>query len=193
MTEPGRTPSRRILFRWPLWGGALLPLVVLSYGLWHFVIKDFRDFTKVPLDQSPYLRDVAEPITLIRGPHEAASDSVWMGIVFVDAKHVERYAEYVIHSYDPVEIPGSTTLGTVERRDTLMLGTARNIKPVPAGGADERAFLGLLQRWYRHDAEARELTNSSRRDDFSRLTEQQKAIITGVAMMRRLLARNWVP
>ena len=116
MAEPGKTPPRRILFRWPLWGGALLSLVLLSYGLWHFVMKDFRDLTKVPLDQSPYLRDVAEPITLISGPHEAASDHVWMGVVFEDAKHVERYAEYVTHSYDPVAIPGSPMLGTVERR-----------------------------------------------------------------------------
>ena len=168
-------------------------MVLLGYGLWHFVIKDFRDFTKVPLDQSPYLRDVAEPITLIRGPHGAASDSVWMGIVFVDAKYIERYAEYVFHSYDPVAIPGSPLLGTVERRDTLMLGTIRNVKPVPAGGADERAFLGLLQRWYCQDAEARGLTDSPKRVDFSRLTEQQKAKITGVEMMRTLLARNWVP
>ena len=34
---------------------------------------DLGDFTGVPLSQSPYLRDVAEPITMISGPHEAGS------------------------------------------------------------------------------------------------------------------------
>lgn len=153
-------------------------LTVITYALWYGVIKKVGDFTKVPLDQSPYLRDVAEPITMIRGPHEAASDQVWIGVHFMDATHVERYAEYITTSYAPVEIHNS-----------LMLGN----KTVPASGPEERAFLGLLQRWYRQDTEARRLTDHPKRGDFAKLTEQQQAKVVGVAIMRRLSERNWVP
>jgi hypothetical protein len=59
-------------------------------------------------------------------------------------------------------------------------------KAVPAGGPDERAFLGLLQRWYRQDADARVLTDNPKHIDFSKLTERQKARVVGVDMMRRL-------
>jgi hypothetical protein len=149
--------------------------MLISYGLWHFVIKDF---TKVPLDRSPYLRDVAEPITLITAPGDWASDQVWIGVVFVDAKHVERYAKYITTSYAPVEL-----------HDTLMLGN----KAVPAGGPEERAYLGLLQRWYRQDAEARALADYPKRIDFTKLTEQEQARVRGVGIMKRLLRRNLVP
>jgi len=149
--------------------------MLVSGGLWRFVIKDLGDFTKVPLDQSPFLRDVAEPITLITGSHEAKSDQVWMGVAFMDAKHVERYAEDVTTSYVPVEI-----------HESLMLG----LKTVPARGPEERAFLGLLQRWYRQDAEARELNDHPKRHNFSALTEQQQAKVVCVAIMRILSKRN---
>jgi hypothetical protein len=156
----------------------LVCLTAITYALWHGVIKKFGDFTKVPLDQSPYLRDLAEPITMIRGTHVAASDQVWIGVHFIDAIHVERYAEYITTSYTPVEIHNS-----------LMLGN----KTVPASGAEERAFFGLLQRWCRQDAEARRLRDYPKRGDFAKLTEQQQAKVVGVAIMRRLAERNWVP
>ena len=139
------------------------------------LIEDYGDFSKVPLGQSAYLRDVAEPITLIKGPHEAASDDVWEGIVFTDGKQVERRAEYIITSYAPVEIHHS-----------LMLGK----ETVPVRGPEERAFIGLLQRWYRHDAEARDFYNRLKRSNFSKLTEQQQAKVIGLAILRTLLKRN---
>jgi hypothetical protein len=152
--------------------------VILVYGLRRSVFRDFGDFTKVPLDRNPYLRDVAEPITLIRGPREWASDQTWIGIVFVDAKHVERWAEYITTSYAPVEL-----------HQTLVIGG----KAVPVGGPEERAFLGLLQRWQRQDAEARGLTGYPKDVDFSALTERQQARINGVLMIKRLLERNGLP
>jgi hypothetical protein len=150
-------------------------LVVVIVGLW-FMLQHRADFTNVPLAQSPFLRDVAEPITIIKGPHETKSDSVWMGVDFTDAKHVERSAAWYITVYIPS--------GVVH--DTLVLGQ----KTVPAYGPDERAFLGLLQRWYRRDAEARQLREHPTREEYSALTEQQRAKITGVSIMRKLLARN---
>jgi hypothetical protein len=152
--------------------------MLVSFGLWRFVLRDFRDFTKVSLDRSPYLRDVAEPITLISARWESASDQIWRGVVLLDAKHVERYAEYVTASYAPVEM-----------HHTLILGK----QPVPASGPEERAFLGLLQRWYQRDAEARELTDHLKREDVANLTERQQAKVVGASIMRSLLARNFVP
>ena len=136
---------------------------------------DFGDFTKVPLVQSPYLRDVAEPITLLSSLGEAASDNVWMGVVFEDAKHVERAAEYLTYVWAGEGI-----------RDTLMLGQAK----AEPRGPEERAFLGLLQRWYRRDAEARDFYDHLKRPDYFKLNERQQAKITGVSMLKTLLKRN---
>jgi hypothetical protein len=159
MADEWKTLLRRMVFR-----SLLAALVSVCFLL---VI--------VPLDQSPFLRDVAEPITLITGHHEWKSDQVWDAVTFMDARHVERYARYVIASYAPIEI-----------HDTLILGKEQ----VRARGRDEREFLGLLQRWYGQDAEARELTDPSKDPDFFRLTEQQQAKVIGVGIMRTLLKRN---
>jgi hypothetical protein len=135
----------------------------------------YGDFTNVSLAQSPYLRDVAEPIRLISGPHQNASDNVWMAIVFTDGKQLERRAEYITLLYAPEEIT-----------DTVMLGKGL----VPACGPDERALLGLLQRWYRQDAEAQEFYDHLKRADVSKLSEPQRAKIVAVAMLKKLLKRN---
>lgn len=139
------------------------------------LLKDFGDFTNVPLDGSPYLRGLVEPIVLMQGPHEGGSDNVWEGIVFMDGKQVERRAEYIIFLYAGGEI-----------RDTLMLGR----KMLTARGPEERAFLGLLQRWYRQDAEAREFNDHLKRSEFPGLSEPQKGKVMAVAILRALLKRN---
>lgn len=136
---------------------------------------DFGDFTKIPLAQSSYLRDVAEPITMIRGPHVAGSDNHWMGIVFGDANGVERSATYDFYVYRGED--SSNTLRLEERK-------------VPPGGAEERAFLGLLQRWYLQDAEARDFYDRLKRVDFPKLSERQEAKVIGVSMLLRLLKRD---
>jgi hypothetical protein len=187
MVDQGKPPLRRIILRWSVGAGALVSLLLVGWGLWLFVIKDIKDFTKIPLDQSQFLRDVAEPIMPIKGRQKWASDSVWMGVTFMDAKHVERWAEYVITSYDPVEIPDTHEQRTVEIRDSLRLGKSY----VPAYGPDEQAFLGLLQRWYRQDAEAKKLPDRLKDDDYSKLTEQQQGKFISVAIMRTLSRRNY--
>lgn len=136
---------------------------------------DFGDFTKVPLAQSPHLRDVAEPISMIRGPHEAGSDNHWMGVVFRDANQVERTAIYDIYVWRGED-----------SRDTLLLDERK----VPPAGPEERAFLGLLQRWYLQDAEARDFYAHLKRADLSKLDERQEAKVIGVSMLIRLLKRG---
>jgi hypothetical protein len=130
---------------------------------------------------------VEEPIALIRSLGQAASDDVWMGVDFIDRKHVERHAHYIVTWYHPVKTPNDPEPHWIETRHALELGE----KLVSASGLEERAFLGLLQRWYRQDAEVQELTrHPPKREDFAKLTEQQQAKITGVRIMELLLERN---
>lgn len=55
MVDQGKTRLRRIVFRSLLAALASLCLMLVSGGLW-LVIKDLGDYTKVSLDQCPYLR-----------------------------------------------------------------------------------------------------------------------------------------
>ena len=126
-----------------------MTLILAGRGFWSFVHKDLGDYTNVPLDGSLYLRDVAEPITMVRGSGRSESDQVWVGLTFVDAKNIERYAKYDITSYAPELIS-----------NTLIL----DLKKIPAGGPEERAFLGLLQRWARQNPEARESYEKAKRE-----------------------------
>jgi hypothetical protein len=184
MVDQGETRIRRIAIRWSRAAGGLVCLLLFGYVLWRFVLKDSGDYTRIPLDRSPFLRDVAEPITMIRWSSEAASDSVWMGVAFMDEKHVERYVEYVTTSYNAGGM-----------HDKLLLGD----RAVAARDPEERALLGLLQRWYRRDAEAPELIDRlrsrgsaqiDREQGFNNLSEQQQAKVIGVGIMKALSRRN---
>jgi hypothetical protein len=137
--------------------------------------SDYGDFTKVPLDWSPYLRDVAEPITLIRGGTVAGSDNHHLDVTFVDRRDVERNATWAFYIYAGGDISNS-----------LMLGG----KVVPPRSPEERAFLGLLQRWYRGDAEAQAFHDHLERSKLSGLTERQMAKVISVAILRKLLKRD---
>ncbi len=137
--------------------------------------KDFGDFTKVPLDRSSFLRDLAEPIRLIRGAWTGYSGDGCIYISFADQKNVERNARYVFHP---------STGGDIG--DELMLDQ----KAVSPHDPEEQAFLGLLQRWYLRDAEAREFHDHLKGSDVPKLTDQQKGKVMGVAILRKLLTRK---
>ncbi len=115
---------------------------------------------------------MAEPITLTKGYLQSESDQVWKGVSFVDAKNVERQVKYCVTSYAPIEI-----------HHTLILNGKPCRPTVPTS-----AFFGLLQRWYRANASVRELVDNLelKRIDASALTEQQRAAIAGVSIMRAL-------
>jgi hypothetical protein len=138
--------------------------------------RDYGDYTRIPLDGSRYLRGVAEPITPIHDRGVAGSDNHWRGVGFVDGKQVELTADYFIYVY--------MSSGGIS--ETLMFGERK----VPPRGPEELAFLGLLQRWYRQDAEARGFYDSLKRSDLPSLTERQRAKVTCVWMLRKLLTRD---
>ena len=132
-------------------------------------------FLWLALDPGPFLRDIAEPITLISSRMQWESDFTWMSFAFRDSKGIVRHAKYI-----------ATGFITVEVHNTLLLDD----RQVPPSGREERGFLRLLQRWYQSDAEARDLTGPKANPDFATLTEQQKAKIIGVDIMKRLSTRN---
>lgn len=138
--------------------------------------RDYGDFTKTPLAQSPYLRDVAEPIRLVSGARNAGSDNDWLAITFVDARGVQREAMYAFYVY----------AGDVLHEKTLLLGQ----KPVPRGGPEEHAFLGLMQRWYRQDAEAQGFYDHLLITDLRLLTKQQHAKVMGAGILITILNRR---
>lgn len=166
---------RRRGLRWALAGLALPLACFLAYRILG------------PPAASPFQRDVAEPIAMVKGSYMAGSDDHWMGVTFRDAKGVERQARYIYY-WPPVgDHPG------YQRK--LLLG-GREVAP---SGAEERAFLGLLQRWYQGDAESQELWARSERDDpalkwqpwgWEGLTEQETAKFVAALMMKVLQSRN---
>jgi hypothetical protein len=187
MVDRGKNPLRRTIVRRSLVALALLCLVLAGGGLGLFVSQDREDYTKVALDQSPFLRDVSEPILIVKAISNAGSDDHWQSVTFRDAKQVEREAKFVFYYPESGPYP--------ETRNILFLDGKR----VPAGGREEQAFLGLLQRWFRQDPEARELFKRLERRDpslrkswssFGEVMEKQEAKLVAIMMMRVLLRRD---
>jgi hypothetical protein len=162
MVDPGNMSVRRANLARSLAALAIACLCFVGVALWY-------SRSPAPSD------DVAEPITPIKGTHDWASDSVWLGVVFVDQKKIQREARYITTSY-----------ATEEIHDTLMLDR----KTLPPRSHAERAFLALLERWYQHDAEAQEMASHLERGDFPKLTEAQQGKMNAVAIMRTLKKRN---
>lgn len=93
--------------------------------------------------RSEPLRDVVEPITIV----DTASwdDGGSHSLAFKDARGVTRYAS-LMHDLRGNQ---NLVLGSY-----LPVHEARILKDHPIGGDEERAFLRLLERWCRDDAEA---------------------------------------
>lgn len=161
MIAQANTQGRRNLIRYSCEG--LVCFVVAGGFLW------------LAFDPGPFLRDVAEPITLISSQQRWESDFTWVSFAFRDRKGIERYAKYIYTGYIGVPI-----------QNTLLLDD----RQVPPQGREERGFLRLLQRWYQTDAEARDLTGRTANPDFSTLTEQQEAKFIAVRIMETLSKRN---
>jgi hypothetical protein len=133
-----------------------------------------------------YFRDVAEPITIAYAM--SFDDGGSQGLRFKDARGVER------------DVCMEETL---DDRHTLLLDSfipdGKSARRVPISGAEERALLGLLERWTHGDATARELDHRSDLyergaiddDAFWRdLPDDCRVKQTAVNILRRLRARN---
>jgi hypothetical protein len=109
------------------------------------VLRHFHrspDYSRVPLAQCEYLSDVVEPVSFVEGI--SIDDGGSIGLVFTDSTGKTK---------------SFCLLHNLEGQRNLIIGTSssdtRSKGIVPIAGADEKALLGLLERWYRSDPDAR--------------------------------------
>src|SRR4051794_10563190 len=123
-----RLPSERPTMLWLVTG------IAVAAGAWGFV-------RIVARDRDLFLRSIMEPVTMTDAM--SFDDGGSQGLAFRDAARTVRYV---------------CLLNKLDGERNLLLGSffptpSRGCK-VPVGGPEERAFLGLLERWLRQDAEA---------------------------------------
>ena len=183
-----------------LQGSKILGLLLVCFGFTVIKTEGFRaeppedaiqvplDTIQVPLSESWFLQDVVEPISMGQGSVTAGSDDHWMVLTFHDSQKVKREVKF-FYSWTA---PG----GTPEYKQILWLG-----EQVLIGGRQEKAFLGLLQRWYRDDPAAQELWRRAQRGDlasskdplaFLTLSESQRAKIIAGRFLQVLHGRRVV-
>jgi hypothetical protein len=173
-------------------------LVVGSVYLVYFIVSYTRphDLSRadhpngraasIPPTQSEYLRDVAEPITMVEG---ISWDNNGQGLVFKDSRQALKQVCLLFlyeESGDPL-------------KHNLLLGTAlprvQKGRRIPVAGSEEQAFLGLLERWYRNDPEARAIWRRYQAKDDDPLLDQGKSEeyggkVIAVRILRTLRRRN---
>ncbi len=139
----------------------------------------------VPLDRSEYLRDVLEPIAMVQG---VSWDDNSQGLVFRDSRKTEKSVSLLFLEAEDEPQKRNLLLGSsVPRR--------RYGKSVPVGGSEEQAFLGLLERWYRSDPEARAIDRritEKTTEPFSDTgkTDEYYGKVIAVRILRILRGRN---
>src|SRR5262249_26512543 len=99
------------------------------------------DYTEIPLTQNKYLKGIIEPIKIVDCMIFADGGS--MGLAFEDSRHVKGA---VCLEYNVDFEAKNLSFDFVPDPDTR----------VPIAGIEEKALIGLLQRWRRQDPEARE-------------------------------------
>ena len=186
-----KPPLHKMLF----W--ALLAAAFCVWVIWNCLNLDrdpapSRRLGPAPLAASPRLRDVVEPITIVLGM--SFTDGGSQGLRFQDARgkiwnlSLKRFAFYNPEP-PPVIVFGSFSPGSDEPRDDW----------APISGVDERALLGLLERWAANDPHARELERRyglrksgqiTSHDFWVGLPDDVKIKAYAVSILRKLRARN---
>jgi|GEM_PF-2370494 len=166
-----------------------MTLVFLSLAalvtLWMFFVRHSKDFTKIPLIQNHYISDVIEPIRMVQVI--VLADGGSMGLTFQDSRHVTNAV--CLARDDAFETSHLSFGGMVPDPHTS----------VPIGGIEEKAFLGLLQRWQRQDPEARQWSKkierylqSDRKSPLLKGNETEEQVTKGFAtnQVKALEKRN---
>jgi hypothetical protein len=148
-----------------------------------------------PLDQSPFLSDVVEPITIVDAM--SFDDGGSRGLRFADARGAVRD---VCLEDTPAWEDGPNIL---EGHHNIIMNSffphGDRARRVPISGAEERALLGLLERWASQDPDAKELERRyelyERREIgieafWEGLAERHHLKETAVSILRVLRARN---
>ncbi|WP_337177120.1 hypothetical protein [Paludisphaera sp.] len=148
-----------------------------------------------PSPQSPFLRDVVEPITIVDAM--SFDDGGSKGLRFADARGVARdvcLEDTRVWEDDP---------NTLEGHHNIILNSffphGEEARRIPISGAEERALLGLLERWASRDPDAKELERryglyergeTGIEAFWDGLPERRRPKETAVSILRALRARN---
>ncbi len=156
---------------------------------------DFSLGGPAPLSQSPFLSDVVEPITIVFTM--SFDDGGSQGLRFADARGTVRNVclENTLVWADEPKVQ--------EGHHNILLNSfyphGDQAQRVPISGVEERALLGLLERWASRDPDAMELERRYRRynareismDAFwEGLSDRHHLIQTAVSILFTLRARN---
>ena len=179
-------------FRWVIVACAALVLALAGWGVW-WSFRPGRGPAR--LNQSPFLRDVVEPITVVDGM--SFDDGGSKGLRFADARGAVRdvcLEDTRVWEDDPKVLEGHHNIIL-----NSFFPDGERARRVAISGVEERALLGLLERWANRDADAKEL---ERRyglyergeigvDAFWKgLPDRGRPKETAVSILRALRARN---
>jgi hypothetical protein len=139
-------------------------------------------YSEVPLSQAQYLKDVIEPISMIDS--HSFDDGGSIGLVFRDSTGNEK-SIVLLENLDNERnvVFGVCVAHSKERRVTL-------------AGDEEKALLGLLDRWYWQDPDATKWNDridgwlSSGRGHFEQVWGEPLAKLRAVCILRALRSRN---
>jgi hypothetical protein len=148
-----------------------------------------------PLNRSPYLADVVEPITIVEGM--SFDDGGSQGLRFKDARGVVKdvcLEDTRIWEDNPRILEGHHNIIM-----NSFFPRGDKARRVPISGVEERALLGLLDRWSRKDPDAQILESRFERYRqgeirieafWEGLSPDARVKTTAVSILRTLRARN---
>lgn len=149
----------------------------------------------VPLHRSSFLRDVVEPITIVNAM--SFDDGGSQGLRFKDARGVLKdvcLEDTRVWEDDPVALEGHHNIIL-----NSFFPRGEGAQRVPVSGVEERALLGLLDRWARQDPNAMTLEQRHELhergqidlDDFWKgLSGEHRVKGIAVSILRELRSRN---
>ena len=147
------------------------------------------------MSRSPYLADVVEPIAIVEGL--SFDDGGSQGLRFKDALgHVKDICleDTRVWEDDPSVLEGHHNISM-----NSFFPRGEKARRVPVSGVEERALLGLLDRWVRQDADARLVWERYERYQqgtigieafYEGLSAEQSRKLTAVSIWRQLRERN---
>lgn len=165
-------------------------ILVVAWMVWHVTRpRDFsdiplRDFSDVSLTDSPYLRDVVEPITMLQGM--VWDDGGSRSLAFKDSRG--RFFTVCLMN----ELGGDESV----RLGDFIAGQGR---AVPISGIEEKVLLGLLQRWAKRnpDAETRKTEKTEpvwlglQTDSIAgNESDEHRGNLFALSLIRTLMRRN---
>lgn len=172
--------------RWRGWFVVSGVVVVLVLAVWVARSRFRPDPAAASLKPTPFLREVVEPITIVDSM--AFADGGSEGLRFADARGKARD----ICLEDSLSGQPNLVLDS-------FLPDGERARRVPIAGVEERALLGLLERWARQDPDARELERRHALYEDGKLSIDafwkglpERDRVKGVALniLRRLRERN---